>query len=152
MKRMMIIGPVAAGKTSLIQSLKGEKLHYRKTQAIEFDDRVIDTPGEYMENRDYLCALTVTACDADVVIFVQDASSDALWYSPGQACMFSAKVIGVVTKIDAASKAQIGLAKEALKIAGAESVIAVSNVDRRGIEELLTCLGKEETYEMCCDT
>ena len=44
MKRMMIIGPVAAGKTSLIQSLKGEKLHYRKTQAIEFDDRVIDTP------------------------------------------------------------------------------------------------------------
>ena len=84
MKRMMIIGPVAAGKTSLIQSLKGEKLHYRKTQAIEFDDRVIDTPGEYMENRDYLCALTVTACDADVVIFVQDASSDALWYSPGQ--------------------------------------------------------------------
>ena len=53
MKRMMIIGPVAAGKTSLIQSLKGEKLHYRKTQAIEFDDRVIDTPGEYMENRDY---------------------------------------------------------------------------------------------------
>ncbi len=162
MKRLMMMGPVASGKTSLIQRMRGEQLRYRKTQAVEFDDAVIDTPGEYMENRQYLSALTVTACDADVIVFVQDAASGERWYSPGQASMFNARVIGVVAKIDLADRRQIESAADALLSAGVERVFEVSNTDGSGIEELLAYIakldggpagsGKEDENEIRCDT
>ncbi|PLL56461.1 propanediol utilization protein PduV, partial [Klebsiella michiganensis] len=57
MKRLMFIGPSQCGKTSLTQSLRGEALHYKKTQAIEWSPMVIDTPGEYLENRCLYSAL-----------------------------------------------------------------------------------------------
>lgn len=137
MQRVMMMGPVASGKTSLIQRLKGESIHYIKTQAIEFDGAAIDTPGEYIENRQYLYALTVTACDADIVVFTQDAASGEMWYSPGQSTMFNARVIGVVTKIDLATRQQIDAARDALALAGAEEIFEVSNVKGDGIETLL---------------
>ena len=34
MQRMMLIGPSQCGKTSLTQCLRGENIHYQKTQAI----------------------------------------------------------------------------------------------------------------------
>lgn len=141
MKRMMMMGPVASGKTTLIQRLKGQQIHDIKTQAVEFDGMTIDTPGEYMENREYLCALTVTACEADIVVFIQDAASSDMWYSPGQASMFNAKVIGVITKVDLASERQIDFARAALNEAGAEKIFEVSNVDGSGIEEFLDYIG-----------
>lgn len=134
------MGAVASGKTSLLQKLKGEQLHYIKTQAIEFDGAAIDTPGEYMENRQYLYALTVTACDADLVVFTQDATSSETWYSPGQSSMFPSEVIGVITKIDAASKQQIRIARDALETAGAEKIFEVSSAAGTGIKELLDYL------------
>ena len=136
MKKVMMMGPVESGKTSLIQRLRGETLHYVKTQAIEFDGAAIDTPGEYIENRQYLYALTVTACDADLIVFTQDAVSGEMWYSPGQSTMFQARVIGAVTKIDLASRQQIDSARNALALAGAEKIFEVSNVEGDGIEEL----------------
>lgn len=57
MKRLMFIGPSQCGKTSLTQSLRGEALHYKKTQAIEWSPMAIDTPGEYLENRCLYSAL-----------------------------------------------------------------------------------------------
>lgn len=148
MQRVMMMGPVASGKTSLIQRLKGEQIHYIKTQAIEFDGSVIDTPGEYIENRQYLYALTVTACDADLIVFTQDATSAEMWYSPGQASMFNAHVIGVVTKIDIAAKTQIDTAKNALVLAGAEKIFEISSVDGTGIEELLEYISEMENQAM----
>lgn len=145
MKRIMLIGPVGSGKTSLIQRIRGETLHYQKTQAVEFDGSAIDTPGEYIENRQYLYALTVTACDADVVILTQDAGSDAVWYSPGQSSIFSCRVIGVVTKTDIASVPQVKFAETVLTSAGAEKVFAVSCTKGTGIEELLACLAEIES-------
>lgn len=138
MQKLMMMGPVGSGKTSLIQKLRGETIHYVKTQAIEFDGAAIDTPGEYIENRQYLYALTVTACDADIIVFTQDAVSGEMWYSPGQSSMFNARVIGVVTKIDLATGKQIDEARQALALAGAEEIFEVSNVDGDGIDALLT--------------
>ena len=51
MKRIMLIGPSQCGKTSLTQCMRGEALHYQKTQAIVWSPTTIDTPGEYLENR-----------------------------------------------------------------------------------------------------
>ena len=36
MKKLILIGRVAAGKTTLTQALKGEQLHYCKTQYINY--------------------------------------------------------------------------------------------------------------------
>lgn len=49
MQRMMLIGPSQCGKTSLTQCLRGENIHYQKTQAIVWSPTTIDTPGEYLE-------------------------------------------------------------------------------------------------------
>ena len=47
MKKIILIGRVAAGKTTLTQALRGEEIHYYKTQYVNYLDTVIDTPGEY---------------------------------------------------------------------------------------------------------
>ena len=51
MKKLMLIGRVAAGKTTLTQALRGEEIKYFKTQYVNYLDTVIDTPGEYTERR-----------------------------------------------------------------------------------------------------
>ena len=50
--KIMLIGPSAAGKTTLIQRLIDEEIKYDKTQAVEYIGNFIDTPGEYMQQRD----------------------------------------------------------------------------------------------------
>lgn len=137
MNKIMFMGPVQSGKTTLIQAMNGEKIRYVKTQAIEFDGMAIDTPGEYIENRQYLYALTVTAADADIIIFTQDPTADSVWYSPGQSSMFNAKVIGVITKCDIAEKEKIEHSEQVLKLAGVEKIFKVSSVTRQGIDALM---------------
>ena len=45
MKKLMLLGRVAAGKTTLTQALRGEEIKYYKTQYVNYLDTVIDTPG-----------------------------------------------------------------------------------------------------------
>ena len=45
MKKLILIGRSEAGKTTLVQALRGEKLHYLITQYVNFGGAVIDTPG-----------------------------------------------------------------------------------------------------------
>ena len=111
MQRMMLIGPSQCGKTSLTQCLRGENIHYQKTQAIVWSPTTIDTPGEYLENRSLYSALLVSACEADIIALVLNA--DAPWspFSPGFTSSMNRPVIGVVTKADLASMEQISLVK-----------------------------------------
>ena len=44
MKKVMFVGPVGVGKTTLTQRLHGLSLDYQKTQTIQFHDSIIDTP------------------------------------------------------------------------------------------------------------
>ena len=46
MRKLILMGRVAAGKTTLTQALRGEQLHYCKTQYINYTDTIIDTPAE----------------------------------------------------------------------------------------------------------
>ncbi len=45
MKKIFLMGRSEAGKTSLTQALKGEELHYIKTQYTNSNDDTIDSPG-----------------------------------------------------------------------------------------------------------
>ena len=104
MKKIMFVGPVGVGKTTLTQRLKGLELTYYKTQAVEFHDTIIDTPGEFLQHRRYYNALNVTGADADVIGLLVAASNQMQTFPQGFSSLFNQEVIGIVTKIDMADK------------------------------------------------
>ena len=67
MKKIILMGRSECGKTTLTQALKGDVIHYHKTQYISHYDVVIDTPGEYAENASLAKALALYTYEADVV-------------------------------------------------------------------------------------
>ena len=73
MKKIFLMGRSEAGKTSLTQALKGEELHYIKTQYTNTADDTIDSPGEYAESKRFSVGLACFSFEADVVAMVQAA-------------------------------------------------------------------------------
>ena len=71
MKKLFLMGRSEAGKTSLTQALKGEELHYEKTQYTITADDTIDSPGEYAESKQFGAGLECFSFEADVVGIVQ---------------------------------------------------------------------------------
>jgi len=142
MKKVIMVGNVACGKTTLCQRLNGLEQTYKKTQALEVINHTIDTPGEYLEHRSYLQALVVTSVEADLVLFVQDATQERFMFSPGQAAAFPVPVAGIVSKVDAADEKQIRMARELLEMAGAGRIFEVSARTGQGMEALVEYLEK----------
>ena len=75
MKKLFLMGRSEAGKTSLTQALKGEELHYEKTQYTITADDTIDSPGEYAESKQFGAGLACFSFEADVVGIVQAADA-----------------------------------------------------------------------------
>ncbi|MGG1658960.1 EutP/PduV family microcompartment system protein [Brevibacillus sp. NRS-1366] len=98
--RVMIIGAIEAGKSSLVKALVGDEQPARKTQALEYRDWVIDTPGEYSENPMFYRTLMATSLEAGLVVMVQDATRDRNYFPPGFAQGFPQLCVGVITKMD----------------------------------------------------
>lgn len=143
MKRIMMVGKISSGKTTLSQRLTREALEYRKTQAIEvIGDWIIDTPGEYLERRSFYSALLVTSSEADAVLFLHDASDTNSMFAPQLAGMFSCPVIGVITKSDLAKNGDIERAEYFLKEAGAVDIFVTSSVEDNGCSELCEYLSQ----------
>lgn len=140
MKKMMLIGSIACGKTTLCQRINGMEQKYKKTQALEVINHTIDTPGEYLEHRSFLSSLMVTSVETDLVLFLADATETRFMYSPGQAASFPVPAVGVVTKIDLADETQRRQTRELLELAGADPIFEVSAVDGSGMEALLDFL------------
>ncbi|EUJ36976.1 EutP/PduV family microcompartment system protein [Brochothrix campestris] len=145
MKKVMFIGPIGCGKTTLTQRLQGLALNYDKTQAVAFYPDMIDTPGEYMLHRQYYSALSVTAAEADVVALMQSVSDEEQLFAPGFGGIFNKPIIGIVSKSDeATSSAQIEQLQQRLREAGAQQLFCLSAVDETGIAQLLSYLKEEE--------
>lgn len=140
MKKILLVGQVSCGKTTLCQRLNGLDIVYQKTQALDVVNQTIDSPGEYLERRAYLSSLMVTSVEADVVLFLQDATQERWMYSAGLSAAFPVPVAGVVTKIDEATPDAVERAKELLRLAGAEHVFAISALTGEGMEPLLNFL------------
>ena len=76
MKRIVFVGDVGAGKTTLFNALQGDFDLARKTQAIEFNDEgSVDTPGEYFSHPRLYHALINTLADCDVLVYVHAANN-----------------------------------------------------------------------------
>jgi len=135
--KTLLIGKTGVGKTTLIQRLTGEELNYRKTQMIEYHMDFIDTPGEYLEHREFYRALIVTAVDADFIGFMQGCGDDEVWLPPAFAMTFARPVFGIVSKSDLAKNDEdIKTADEVLRSAGAQRIFIVSAARNTGIGEL----------------
>lgn len=137
--KVMLIGPSAAGKTTLIQRLIDKEIAYDKTQTVEYIGNFIDTPGEYMQQRGYWGSLTITSHDADIIGLVQDSTSDDCWFSGGLTSKFEKPVIGILTKIDSKDSNQ-KQGRSYLELAGCTEIFPVSSYTNEGIDALSSSL------------
>lgn len=141
MSRVIFIGKTGCGKTTLCQKLNELEIQYKKTQAVEIYDNAIDTPGEYLENRNYYSALIMTAVDAEIIALVADPTAYESFIPPAFAGSFAKEVIGIITKINLAqASSDIDKVEERLKQAGVARIFKVDTVDDVGIKELFEYL------------
>lgn len=136
MRRVMIIGAIEAGKSSLIKALFNDNQPARKTQTLEYHDWIIDTPGEYSENPMYYRSLMATALEAGTLVMVQDATRDRNYFPPGFSQGFPISPIGVITKIDhpeADVEKAISFLRESLPQG---EIFLTSSVSKSGIDQL----------------
>ena len=141
MKRVVFIGTVGCGKTTLGQAIHGDEIQYKKTQAVEIIGReILDLPGEFLERVDRRGALMMSTMDAEVVVFIESATEVRAMFPPEYAGSFAKDVIGVVTKIDLATEEQIENAEKRLRLAGARKLFRVSSITGSGLKELVDYL------------
>jgi ethanolamine utilization protein EutP len=142
MKKIIFMGAIGCGKTTLTQALHGEQLDYDKTQALQFHEDIIDTPGEYILHRRFIQSLTVTAADSDVIGLVQSVIEQEQVFSVGFGKIFSKEIIGIITKMDLNENLEnVKFVEEQLLEAGAEKIFHVSAVNQDGVEEIKDYLG-----------
>lgn len=140
MKKILLIGRSGSGKTTLTQVLNKKKIGYKKTQMVEHSKNIIDTPGEYIENRNFIPALIVSAADCDIIALVQDCDSGPIVFPPSFSQIFNKRSIGIVTKIDKCN-GFISQAEQNLRQAGVDKIFHVSSFTGEGIEQLEEYLG-----------
>ena len=142
MKKLFLMGRSEAGKTSLVQALRGETLHYVKTQYTNLLDNTIDSPGEYAESKHFSAGLACFSFEADVVAIVQAADEPFNLFGSGLQSFILRPFIGIITKIHS-PYANIPMVKQWMLNAGCERVFLVDNVTREGIDELLEYLQED---------
>lgn len=142
MKKIFLMGRSEAGKTSLTQALKGEELHYIKTQYTNTDDDTIDSPGEYAESKRFSVGLACFSFEADVVAIVQAADEPFNLFGASCQSFILRPLIGIITKIDS-PYANIPMVRQWLENAGCQRIFLVNNVTREGIKELLEYLEED---------
>ena len=145
MKKTMLIGRTGCGKTTLTQKLLDEEVKYKKTQSVTYKSKIIDTPGEYVENKMYYKSLLVLSADAKLIVLVQSAVDGATWFPPKFSTMFPRKeVIGVITKTDL-ENANIERSRKFLVEAGVTEVFTIGLDDSEGLEEIRKRLVADES-------
>lgn len=143
MKKLILIGRSESGKSTLIQALRGETIHYHKTQYVGYGDFIIDTPGEYAEDKHLGGALAVYSYEADVIGLVLSATEPYSLFPPCIVGMATRPVIGIVTKCDHPF-ADAAQAERWLRLAGCERVFFTSSYDHTGINVILDYLKCKE--------
>ncbi|KIL39780.1 ethanolamine utilization protein EutP [Gordoniibacillus kamchatkensis] len=136
MKKIMIIGAVGAGKSTLVRTLFGEPGPAAKTQSLTYREWLIDTPGEYSENPMYYRSLMATSHEAAGILLVQDATRGRSTFPPGFASGFPVPALGAVTKIDhpnADADKAVKLLRQSLPEG---DIYLTSSLEGRGVAEL----------------
>lgn len=142
MKKIILVGRSEAGKTTLKQALKGEKIQYQKTQYVNRYDVIIDTPGEYIQTKNLGNALAMYTFEADVVGMLISACEPYSLYPPCVTPVANRPVIGIVTQIDQPD-ADVEQAVRWLELAGCEKVFKVNSKTGEGVWQILDYLKED---------
>ena len=135
MKKIIFIGRVGAGKTTLTQALRNQNCRYHKTQYIDYGDFVIDTPGEYAQCHEVSSALALYAYEVDVVGLLIASNEQYSIFPPNITCLVNREVIGIVTKINLPD-GNVAKAEKWLRISGCKKIFYVDAKTGDGVEEL----------------
>lgn len=139
MRTIIFMGRSESGKTSLTQAILTGKVEYNKTQYINYYNGIIDTPGEYAENKILGRALALYSYEADVVGLLLSATEQYSLFPPNITCMTTREVIGIVTKIDR-DDADPDRAERWLRLSGCEKIFKISSKTGEGINDLIDYL------------
>ncbi len=139
MKKIVLVGRSEAGKTTLTQAMKGEKIHYHKTQYVNRFDVIIDTPGEYIQSKELGNAIAMYAFEADVVGLLISAAEPYSLYPPACAVVSNRRVIGIITQKNNPC-ADLSQARRWLELAGCRDIFEVDSKTGEGIAEILEYL------------
>lgn len=139
MKKIILMGRVGSGKTTLQQALRGQEITYRKTQTVSNSEIIIDTPGEYLQTHSLGHALALYTYEADVVGLLLSATEAYSLYPPCITSMCNREVIGIVTKIHCPG-AHPERASAWLRLAGCRKIFMVDSKSGEGIQEIFTYL------------
>ncbi len=142
MKKIILVGRSEAGKTTLTQALKGETIHYHKTQYVNRFDVIIDTPGEYLQTKEMGSALAMYTFEADVVGILINACEPFSLYPPAVTPVCNRDVIGIITHIDS-KHADLPQAHRWLELAGCRTVFEVDSTTGEGVSDILEYLRED---------
>lgn len=142
MKKLFLMGRSEAGKTSLVQAMRGEELHYEKTQYTSADEDAIDSPGEYAESKQFSVGLACFSFEADVIGIVQAADEPFNLFGPSLHTFVQRPLIGIITKTDS-PYANVPMIEQWMINAGCDRIFRVNNVTREGVGELLEYLAED---------
>ncbi len=145
MKKLILIGRVGAGKTTLTQALRHEDINYRKTQYIGYGDFLIDTPGEYLENACLASAIALYSYEADVIGILMAADEPYSLYPPNCTGHVNREVIGIITKMH--SECGTERAERWLRLTGCKTIFRVDSVTGEGVQNILDYLSKTDTKQ-----
>ena len=140
MKKTLLVGRHGVGKTTLKQVLKGEDIHFVKTQYMDYGDWLLDSPGEYAEVHGLGAALAIYSYEADIVALLISADDDYSLFPPNITCMVNREVIGIVTKTD---KASPEIAANWLRLSGCQKIFPIDSHTGEGIPQLRAFLRKQ---------
>lgn len=124
----------------MLQRLFGLDQEYLKTQAIYTQNGISDTPGEYIDSMWFKPALRQASMEVDVVAFLQAATSGVVKIPPTFTTFFTKPAIGIITKIDIATPAEISHARHILGLTGVTEIFPLSSVTGEGFDELVAYL------------
>ncbi len=101
LNRFMLLGSVAAGKTTLFNALLGKNENALKTQSMAYENGIVDTPGEFFSHPRLYHALINTAAEAEILVYVHACDDNEYRLPPGLLDVNTGKkIVGVITKID----------------------------------------------------
>lgn len=136
MNKLMVVGAIDSGKTSLLMALNAQTGVPLKTQTLQYISFMIDTPGEYMENPRMYTAIMSTAQEAKLILFTLDSSSEKSIFPPGFARSFPCTTIGIITKIDSPNSNIEKSVRLLNKLGLKGPIFEVSSITGEGIENL----------------
>ncbi|WP_349409995.1 EutP/PduV family microcompartment system protein [Pseudalkalibacillus sp. SCS-8] len=146
--RGMLLGSIGAGKSTLTKALLGEEKQAVKTQALVYNDWIVDTPGEYTENPMYYKNIMATSLEVTHVLFIQDATKKKTIFPPGFSTGLNKLPIGVVTKADS-EKADVERAvKQLRKVIPKGPIVITSAQNGEGLAYIRDLVGFNKLEEM----